>query len=179
MSMKMRINCLIIIIAFSLIGCNRISPEGQTDNTSDSRIRKQVVKVAEKYIMGQLKDPERKETKNGFIILDDSQKKYIIEPSRIFTGFIDEDSSKDAIITLYVFQDQYQTESEQLIILREGKEFILVSAIESDMHIISVKDRIITADVPEHSRNNPLFSCKSCWEVVKYQFRTGELVRIE
>lgn len=175
----MRIKCLIIIIAFSLIECKRISPEGQTDNTSDSRIRKQVVKVAEKYIMGQLKDPERKKTKNGFIILDDSQKKYIIEPSRIFTGLIDEDSSKDAIITLYVFQDQYQIESEQLIILKRDKEFVLASAIESDMRIISLKDRIITADVPEHSRNNPLFTCESCWEVVKYQFKTGVLVKIE
>jgi hypothetical protein len=77
------------------------------------------------------------------------------------------------------FQGQYQTVSEQLIILRSDDGFKLASAIESDMRIISLKDRIITADVPEHSRNTPLFNCPSCWEVVKYQFRLGELVRIE
>jgi hypothetical protein len=175
----MRISYLIIIIAFSFIHCTRISPEGQPDNTSDSRIRKQAVKVAEKYILGQLKDPERTEIKSGLIIFDDGQKKYIINPAMIFTGLIDEDSSKDAIMTLTVFQGSYQIESEQLIILRKNKEFVLVSSIESDMQIISLIDRIITADVPEHSRNNPLFTCESCWEVVKYQFKTGELLRIE
>lgn len=175
----MKIKCLIIIIAFSLIECGRISPEGKSDKTSDIRIKKQVMKVAEKYILGQLKDPDRKEEKSGLIIFDDGQKKYIIEPSMIFAGLIDEDSNLDGIVTLFVFQGQYQTESEQLIILKKDKEFVLVSAIESDMHIISLKDRIITADVPEHSRNNPLFNCESCWEVVKFQFKTGELVRVE
>jgi hypothetical protein len=47
------------------------------------------------------------------------------------------------------------------------------------MRIISLKDMIITADVPEHSRNTPLFNCPSCWEVVKYQFKMGEFVKVE
>jgi hypothetical protein len=47
------------------------------------------------------------------------------------------------------------------------------------MRIISLKDRIITADVPEHSRNTPLFNCPSCWEVVKFHYKMGELVKVE
>ena len=176
---KMKINILFIILAIFLIECSRISPENQSDNAPDSRIKKQIVKIAEKYILGQLKDSGRNKTENGLIILGDSLKKYIIEPSRIFTGLIDEDSSKDAIVSLAVFQGKYQTQSEQLIILKREREFVLVSVIESDMHIISLQDRIITADVPEHSRDNPLFNCESCWEVVKFQFKTGELIRIE
>jgi hypothetical protein len=58
-------------------------------------------------------------------------------------------------------------------------EYRLASAFESDMRIISLKDRIITADVPEHSRSTPLFDCPSCWEVVKFQYRLGELVKAQ
>jgi hypothetical protein len=83
------------------------------------------------------------------------------------------------MISISTYQGQYQTVSEQLIILRSGDGFKLASAIESDMRIISLKDRIITADVPEHSRNTPLFNCPSCWEVVKFQYKIGELVKVE
>lgn len=170
---------LTIILTLFLIACNHTTSEDSPDKTADRKIRKQVMAVAEKYISGQLTNPERNESKNGLITFQDSQKKYILQPAMVYTGLIDEDLTRDAIVSVMVFQGKYQTESEQLIILKRDKEFVLASAIESDMRIISLKDRIITADVPEHSRNNPLFSCESCWEVVKYQFKTGELVRIE
>ena len=99
--------------------------------------------------------------------------------ARIFTGLIDDDTEKDALITLSTYDEQFQTVSEQLVILKVDDEFTLAGAIESDMRIISLKDRIITADVPEHSRNNPLFNCQSCWEVIKLQYRMGEFVKIE
>lgn len=145
----------------------------------DKRIKKQVTSVAEKYIMSQSTNPQRTISDNGQITISDEQKKYIIEPSRIFIGLIDDDTKEDAIISVFTFQGQFQTVSEQLIILNTGKDFTLARAMESDMRIISLKDRVITADVPEHSRNTPLFNCQSCWEVVKFQFRMGELVKVE
>ena len=145
----------------------------------DKKIRKQVTAVAEKYIVGQLTNPQRTISDNGRITISDEQKKYIIEPSRIFTGLVDDDTKEDAIVSVSTFQGQYQTVSEQLIILKTEKEFTLARVMESDMRIISLKDRIITADVPEHSRNTPLFNCQSCWEVVKFQFRMGELVKVD
>ena len=51
--------------------------------------------------------------------------------------------------------------------------------IESDMTIISIKDRVITAEVRTKSRNSPLRDCNACKEVVKYRFRTGDLVKVE
>jgi len=145
----------------------------------DKKIKKQVTAVAEKYIVGQLTNPLRTISDNGQITISDEQKKYIIEPSRIFIGLIDDDTKEDAIVSVSTFQGQYQTVSEQLIILKTDKDFTLARAMESDMWIISLKDRIITADVPEHSRNTPLFNCESCWEVVKFQFRMGELVKVD
>jgi hypothetical protein len=129
--------------------------------------------------MSQLPDGKRTISENSAITIANEQKRYIIEPSKVYSGLIDNDQKKDALVSLSIFQGQYQTVSEQLIILKTGKDFMLALAIESDMRIISVKDRVITADVPEHSRNTPLFNCPSCWEVVKYRFSMGELVKIE
>jgi hypothetical protein len=169
---------LIFLIVF-VAACSHNSGTDRPDKTSEKKIRKQVSAVAEKYIMSQLREPEKTVSKNGLITIGDEQKRYIIEPPKIFTGLIDDDLKKDAIISVSTFQGQFQTVSEQLIILRSEDGFKLARALESDMRIISLKDRIITADVPEHSRNAPLFNCPSCWEVVKYQFKMGELVKVE
>lgn len=162
--------CILIFIATLLLSCSQ---------NSDKKIKKQVTAVAEKYILTQLADPEKRVLENGIIMIHDKQKGYVIEPSKIYIGLIDDDPKEDAIVSLSTFQGQFQTVSEQLIILGSEDGLKLASAIESDMRIISLKDRIITADVPEHSRNTPLFNCPSCWEVVKYQYKMGELVRMD
>ena len=161
---------ILILLAVLLPACSQ---------DHDKKIRKQVTAVAEEYIMSQLTEPEKTVSENGMITISDEQKKYIVEPSQIFIGLVDDDPMEDAIVSVSTFQGQYQTVSEQLIILKNDKDFTLARAMESDMRIISLKDRIITADVPEHSRNTPLFNCQSCWEVAKFQFRMGELVKIE
>lgn len=129
--------------------------------------------------MSQLKDPRKTISENGTITLADEQKRFVIEQSKVFTGLIDDDLITDAILTVETFQGEYQTVSEHLIILGTENDLRLAITIESDMRIISLKDRIITADVPEHSRNTPLFNCPSCWEVAKYQFSMGELERVD
>ncbi|HBZ21213.1 MAG TPA: hypothetical protein DEO60_08800, partial [Bacteroidales bacterium] len=146
---------------------------------SEMRIRKQVTAIAEKYIMGQLTDSKKTVLKDGTIVFSTELKKYMIDPAKIFTGLIDDDQNIDAIVTLPTYDKQFQTVSEQLVILKADNEFKLAASFESDMRIISLKDRIITADVPEHSRSTPLFDCPSCWEVVKFQYRMGELVKAQ
>jgi hypothetical protein len=175
----MRIYYLVILICGLLLCCSRNSGSGSSEKLSDRIIGKQIIPVAEKYIMSQVSDAKKEILHSGAVIISNDQKRYIIEPSMIYTGHIDDDQKTDAIVSLSVFQGQYQIVSEQLVILSTGKDFMPARAIESDMRIISVKDGIITADVPEHSRNSPLFNCSSCWEVVKYHFRLGELVKIE
>jgi hypothetical protein len=171
--------CIFLIVLtgsfFSILN----SCTGLHDDASENKIRNQVITVAEKYVMNQLAEPQKTGSETGIITISDIQKRYVIDPSKIFTGLIDDDQEEDAIVTVSAFQGEYQTVSEQLIILNTENSLTLVRALESDMRIISLKDRIITADVPEHSRNNPLFNCKSCWEVVRYQYRTGDLVKVE
>lgn len=165
------------ILSFLLLSCNSGSESSSGDPGRKALDR--IINVAETYISGQLKNPEKKDLGNGVIEFSDKNRRYILDPSTIRTGLIDDDNEADAIITLYNFQGQFQTVSEQLVLLGSGKKYKLAGSIESDMRIISVENRIITADVPEHTRDTPLFNCPSCWEVVKFQFHQGEFVRTE
>jgi hypothetical protein len=171
---------LIISLLLTLIqGCSQNSGTGPAGNSSEKKIRKQVTAVAEKYIMSQLNDAKKTVLKDGSIVFSNDLKKYVIEPAKVFTGLIDDDQNIDAIVTLSTYDNKFQTVSQQLVILKVNNEFKLAASLESDMRIISLKDRIITADVPEHSRSTPLFDCPSCWEVVKFQYRIGELVKVQ
>ncbi len=105
--------------------------------------------------------------------------KYVIDPSKIKFGQIDEDSTTDAIVYMSDMTGQ-DTESPELLILinRDGK-FELSRSIESSMRIIGIKNRIITAEVYTRSINSPLRDCHVCKEVVNYRFKSGDLVREE
>jgi hypothetical protein len=175
----MKINYLYIFLSVLLIISIQNCGTDSSGKSSDSKLRTQLIATTEKYIMSQLKDPRKTISENGTITLADEQKRFVIEQSKVFTGLIDDDLITDAILTVETFQGEYQTVSEHLIILGTENDLRLAITIESDMRIISLKDRIITADVPEHSRNTPLFNCPSCWEVAKYQFSMGELERVD
>ena len=77
------------------------------------------------------------------------------------------------------FEGQFQVPSEQLIIIKSGRKFILSKAVEADMKVVQIKDRIITAEVPTHTRNSPLFNCSECKEIIHYRFIKGKLERME
>ena len=167
-----------LALAFLIFSCNSGSDSPNLTRTESRTINKVMV-IAEKYVTGQLKNPEKKDLGNGVMEFSDENRRYIIDPSVIRTGLIDEDRTTDAIITIYTFAGQYQTVSEQLVLLKPDGNFVIAGTVESDMKIISVDDGIITADVPEHTRDTPLFNCPSCWEVVKFRFRQGEFFRME
>ncbi len=175
---KPYIPILILFLIIQSLSCG--SEINEKQGVINKKIREKIIAAAEAYVKTQLSDPQKAVSEFGIIAISDKYARFIIDPTAITPGHIDDDRNMDAIITLYVFRDQFQTISQQLILLGSpGNEFTLAGTIESDMKIISVKNGIITADVPEHSRDTPLFNCPSCWEVVKFRFSMGELVREE
>ena len=174
---KIHLFLLLVTLSFLLLTC-KYGSDGSSGSL-DAKTKDRIIKVAAYYISGQLKNPEKKDLGNGVMEFSDENRRFILDPSTIRTGLINDDNEADAIVTLYNFQGQVQSVSEQLILLGSGKKYELAGSIESDMRIISVVNRIITADVPEHTRDTPLFNCPSCREVVKFQFRQGEFVRTE
>jgi len=170
---------LLIFTACALVfsACLRNTGSHGNSDRTEERSRKEILKIAEKYASDNLSDAKKNVNENGIIILSDASKAYVIDPSKIFLGPIDRDTVNDAIVTLYPFRGNYEVTSEHLVIIYTDGKPMLIRTIESDMRIISIEDGIITAEVPEHSRNSPLFDCPSCREVVKYRFINGELVK--
>lgn len=161
-----------------IAGCRSGSGDRLDAKTSDSKIRKISISIAEDYVSGQLKDPKKSVTPDGLISISDDQKKYIIDPARVFVGLVDDDQEKDAIVSILSFQGQNLNIPEHLIILRTNGRLMLIKSIESDIKILELKDRVITAEIHTKPRTSPLYHCPSCIEIVKFRYTNGDLSRI-
>ena len=156
---------------------------------SEYSIKKEAMDVAIKYARDKFKEPKETVGKDGIVTIVDNQinfvtlsifqTRYIIDPSKIEIGLIDEDSDKDAIIYISSINGQDFETPEHLILIKTDGKLVLNRVIESNMKVLGIKDRIITAEVSTRSLNTPLRDCPVCKEVVKYQFKKGELIRME
>ena len=145
--------------------------------------------VAVKYARDKFKESKSAVANDGTVTVTDNQVnfvtmtnkkiKYVIDPARVIIGYIDDDTKEDAIVTVSYYIDDYLQTPEHLIIINTAGKLTLNRAIETDMRIIGLKDRLITAEIYTHSRNTPLHDCSVCKEVVKYQFKKGELIVVK
>ena len=166
-------------LIFLLSLCSRNTGEKRFSGLEEKKIRKNALAITEDYIAKQLKEDKTRNEYDGVIVLGDDQKKFIIDPERIYVGLINEDEKPDAIVSIERFNGQYQTVSEHLFIFKTGNKYELLTSVESDMRILRLEDNIITAEVPTHSRNSPLFHCPTCREIKNFKFIKGELILIE
>ena len=156
---------------------------------SESLIRTQALDIAVKYTMDKFNEPKKTVGNNGIITITDNQVnfvvnnnkqiEYIIDPAKIAIGLIDDDTENDAIVTISALTGNYIEMPEHLILINTDGSLMLNRAIESYMKIMGIKERIITAEIPTRSPNSPLRDCSACKEIVKYQFITGDLIRLE
>ncbi len=176
---------ILIVPVFLLFSCTRTGE----NNSKEKALRKEVMEFATGYvkdILGDVKETVSQngtititEIKNQFVSTEDNTLKYIINPAKIYTGLIDDDDREDAIITLNSFKGQYEASPENLILLNTGYNLVLGRVVESNMKILGIKDRLITAEVSSRSRNSPLRDCNECKEVVRYRFKQGNLIEYE
>jgi len=181
----MKLRLLPAIFLFISFSCNSGEQSKQIENPAE-KIRKEAVAIAEDYSRNQLKDAKITRNVNGYITVEDSLKKFIFDPSRIITGFIDADSLEDAIVTLTSFNGQEISLVEHLILLNTNGKLILIRSFEADirsfeadMKILQLKDRILTVEVHTKPRTSPLYNCAACKAIIKYEFKDGDLVKIE
>ncbi len=146
---------------------------------SEMKIRKQAFSIAQDYSSGQVSNGRKIPERDGIILIQSESKRYIIDPSKIYVGCLDNDSLPDALVTLFSYERNRPEFVEHLVIKNTGKKMELLTAIESDMRIIRVKDGIITAEIHTRPKSSPLYNCRSCMEIVKYRFNLGELVRTD
>jgi hypothetical protein len=175
--MKKSFFLLFLILLFCSCGQNKNKP---SDKISPELLLKQEsIDFATSYAMGKFKTPVKTISADGSITVTNGQYSYIISTSKIYTGLIDYDNVEDAIVSLDYYHSQYIVLTEHLFLINSENKLTLNRAIESDMKILSIKDRVITCEVYTRSRNGPLANCQVCKEVVKYQFRQGELIKTE
>lgn len=178
-------NPFILLLIPLMLSC---SHNNKNSGSGDS-IKKEALDLAIKYANEKFKVPKETVARDGvitieegqvnFVALERNQIRYLIDPVDISTGLINDDSAPDAIITINSLRGQRIETPEHLILINSDGKLIMNRVIESDMKVLSIKDRIITAEVMSHSRNTPLRDCSACKEVVKFQFKAGELVRME
>ena len=169
---------LLIPVVF-LTTCTQNPGTGRIDKTSEKMIRKQVIAIAENYLINQLKEAKKTVEANGIITIGNKEKSYIIDPAGVHTGIIDDDSSEDAIVSIDSYQDQYLVPVYHLILINTNGKFRLFRVIESDMKIMGIKNRVITADIPTRPPSSPLYHCSECRDTVNYQFTGGHLIRMK
>ena len=169
------------IISFPLILLliTSCSDSEKRADKNENRIRKEALTVAEKYAVNQLTDRSKIVDINGIIILGNDEKRYIIEPSKVIAGLINEDEDTDAIVTITSFKGDYIDIIEHLIMITVEGKLLMIRSVESDMRILNINNGLITAKVPTHSRNSPLYNCESCQENKNYRFINGNLDEVK
>lgn len=145
----------------------------------EHKIRKEAMSVAEDYIKGHRKVPETKIDDKGIVSIPAGETTYILDPSLLFTGLLDNDKRQDAILTVYSYFHGQPRTIEHLFMINVDGKLIMQRAIENDMKILELKDGIITAEIHTHPKSSPLYDCPVCMEAVKYRYVAGELVKVE
>jgi hypothetical protein len=149
------------------------------NNESPGKIKQKAIKVAENHAREQINDAEKSLMKDSLIVYSGGNMKCLIDPSYILTGEIDEDTNLDAIVSMFFFRDQTLAFREHLILINKGGKLIVSKIMDGDMKFLSIKDRAIYIETSKIASDSPLYGCKICKEVNKYQFINGDTIRMK
>ena len=175
----MKRNYFLVFLLPIILSCSRNDNNMGSRTFIKPRIKNQVMGIAVDYAREKFKDSQQPVLKEGIVRICDNQITYIIDPSTIVTGPIDNDVNEDAIVTIRSFKGKFPFKTEQLILIKTNRKFILARVIEADMKIMEIKDMMIFAEVPKFPPDSPAYDCNICKEVVKYRYRDGNLVKAE
>jgi hypothetical protein len=177
-------SCFTIFILFILLSCAQNKNGGSVIS-----VRKEAMDAAVRYARDKFKEAKETVGGDGVVTVADNQVnyispvayqlKYVIDPSKIMIGQINDDSIEDAIVYIAVINIQDLETPEHLILIKTEGKLVINRVIETNMRVLGIKNRIITAEVSTRSLNSPLRDCNVCKEVVKYQFKSGDLIRAE
>lgn len=165
----------IFFLLFFMLSC----AHNENKTSSGNSVKKEIMEIAINYARDKFEDSKQITAGDGIIIIGNDQIKYIIDPGRIVTGLIDDDKNDDAIVSITSYKGQYLFLTEHLFLIKTDGKLMLNRVIESDMKIMGIKDRIITVEISKVAPDSPLDGCERCKEIVKYQFKNGDLIKME
>jgi hypothetical protein len=168
---------LFIIIIGTIFSCTQ-KPSRQPESI-ESKLKNEAVVIAKDYVSKQLKTATITVDGFGMITISDELKRYRIDPSKIIIGQIDQGDSMDGLVTITSTYQQDIGMPEHLILLNTNGKLALEKVFEQDMKIVKLKDRIITGELHTKPRTSPLYNCSHCVEIVIFQYKDGDLVRLK
>ena len=165
----MRTYILFYIFTLLLAACTQNTGVNQTNN-SDQKIRKQVIEIAETYAKNKLKVAEKTVTIDGSIIFSSGDKKCVINPSYIIIGEIDEDSMKDAVVSIFTIKGQSLPLKEHIILINKNGKLSIAKELNGEMKFLSISDRTIYIETSKMAPDSPFADCQLCKVIKKYKF---------
>lgn len=160
-----------------LPSCNQNGTSGPEKNKTEIKTAEEAILAVETYLKNQLGDAQLAVGNDGLIAISGDGSGFVIDPTSLVIGRIDDDDFPDAIIAVSVLKGQVLEAYEHLILLQIDGKFVVIRTLNDVLKIIGIKDRIITAEVSTVSPDSPGFGCAECKEVVKYKFNNGSLMR--
>ena len=174
----MRIIFFLALLLIFLTGC-RQNPKTIQSDSAEITLKKEAFDIAMDYAVKQLNDAKTSGDAQGSVYVEDSKKKYEINPRSILTGFIDGDDKPDAIVSVLVRFKQGAIIDEHLILLQSNGKLNLVRTIEQNMIIVLIAKGIITTEYHTKPRTSPLYNCEKCTEIRDYVFRDNDLIELK
>lgn len=168
---------LFIIIIGTIFSCTQKT--SRQPESIESKLKNEAVVIAKDYVSKQLKTATITVDGFGMITISDELKRYRIDPSKIIIGQIDQGDSMDGLVTITSTYQQDIGMPEHLILLNTNGKLALEKVFEQDMKIVKLKDRIITGELHTKPRTSPLYNCSHCVEIVNFQYKDGDLVRLK
>jgi hypothetical protein len=174
----MRTYFLLYIFAFFLAACTQNSGIKQANN-SDQNIRKQVIDIAETFAKNKLKGAKKTVAKDGSIVYSTGDKKCVINPSYIIISEIDEDSLKDAVVSIFIVQGQSLPLKEHLILINKNGKLSIAKELDGEMKFLSISNRIIYIETSKMAPDSPFADCQLCKVIKTYKFIAGDTALIK
>jgi hypothetical protein len=170
---------MFFIIAGFIVACSQNAGTGKTGKSTEENIRSQVISIATGYALAQLHNAKKSIDKDGIISMSGNGFTYLIDPSKIIVGELDEDSEKDAIVPLTLFRGATPVKTDHLILIKKEGKLAIAKTTYNIIKILKIEDRIILAEITKIGMDSPTYGCSECIEIAKYQFREGDLFRIQ
>jgi hypothetical protein len=175
----MKNQILSFILAAILSSCAQNRGSEHTNTGSDQIIRNQVLDVACNYAANSMTDANKTVSNDGSITFSSGDTKCLIDPASILIGEINEDSLKDAIVTIFTFDGQKLPRKDHLILVNQNGKLIVAKKLQGEMKFLSISDRIIYIETSKMAADSPFSDCLVCKEIKKYKFIAGDTLRIK
>ncbi len=170
---------LTVLIVGCLIGASCSSDRGgATGKRAEDKTAEKAVSFMQNQLMSQVGKAEVDTIAGGMITIKAEGKGFVLDPSQVVTGLIDDDRRKDAVIPVYSLSGQSLAGIEYLVLLQGPSEFVIAATLTNILSIEAISDRMITAVVSTVTKDAPGYGCSECRDTVQYRYVNGELSRI-